>query len=89
MHAADIRQLFPGLKDTIYLKTAVVNIGCAPARAAYELAVERWSGGPVRLDGSGAGRGGRPCHVRGHGRRHGRGDRHRSGREHSRRDCDL
>jgi hypothetical protein len=47
MHAADIRQLFPGLKDTIYLKTAVVNIGCAPARAAYELAVERWSGGPV------------------------------------------
>ena len=45
MHAADIRQLFPGLKDTIYLKTAAVNVGCAPARAAYELAVERWSAG--------------------------------------------
>ncbi|MFF2246616.1 aminotransferase class V-fold PLP-dependent enzyme [Arthrobacter sp. NPDC058130] len=45
MHAADIRQLFPGLKDTIYLNTASMNVGCAPARAAYELAVERWSAG--------------------------------------------
>lgn len=45
MLAADLRQLFPGLKDTIYLNTASVNVGCAPARAAYELAVERWSAG--------------------------------------------
>ena len=45
MHAADIRQLFPGLQDTIYLNTASMNVGCAPARAAYELAVERWSAG--------------------------------------------
>ncbi|WP_264668906.1 aminotransferase class V-fold PLP-dependent enzyme [Arthrobacter sp. VKM Ac-2550] len=45
MHAADIRQLFPGLKDTIYLNTASMNVGCAPARAAYEQAVERWSTG--------------------------------------------
>ena len=45
MNAADVRQLFPGLKDTIYLNTATMNVGCAPARAAYELAVERWSAG--------------------------------------------
>ena len=45
MDAADIRQLFPGLKDTIYLNTATMNVGCAPAREAYELAAERWSAG--------------------------------------------
>ena len=45
MDAADIRQLFPGLKDTIYLNTATMNVGSAPAREAYELAVERWSAG--------------------------------------------
>lgn len=45
MDAADIRQLFPGLKDTIYLNTASMNVGCAPAKAAYEQAVERWSSG--------------------------------------------
>lgn len=45
MHAADVRQLFPGLQNTIYLNTATMNVGCAPARAAYELAVERWSAG--------------------------------------------
>ncbi|MCG2623643.1 aminotransferase class V-fold PLP-dependent enzyme [Arthrobacter sp. I2-34] len=45
MHVADVRQLFPGLKDTVYLNTATINVGCAPARAAYELAVERWSAG--------------------------------------------
>ena len=45
MQAADIRGLFPGLQDTIYLNTASMNVGCAPAREAYELAVERWSAG--------------------------------------------
>jgi selenocysteine lyase/cysteine desulfurase len=45
MNAADIRELFPGLTDTIYLNTATMNVGCAPARAAYEKAVERWSAG--------------------------------------------
>jgi cysteine desulfurase/selenocysteine lyase len=45
MHATDIRQLFPGLKDTIYLNTASMNVGCAPARAAYDLALERWTSG--------------------------------------------
>ena len=45
MHAAEVRQLFPGLKDTIYLNTATMNVGSAPARAAYELAVQRWSVG--------------------------------------------
>lgn len=45
MNGADIRELFPGLKDTIYLNTATMNVGCAPARAAYERAVERWSAG--------------------------------------------
>ena len=86
MDAADIRQLFPGLKDTIYLNTATMNVGSAPAREAYELAVERWSAG--RFDWMEAERagGGRPCHVRGDHRRHGRGDRNRSGCEHSRRD---
>lgn len=42
---AEIRALFPGLEDTIYLNTATMNVGCAPARAAYERAVERWSAG--------------------------------------------
>lgn len=45
MQASDIRQLFPGLKDIIYLNTATMNVGSAPAREAYELAVERWSAG--------------------------------------------
>jgi selenocysteine lyase/cysteine desulfurase len=45
MQAADIRELFPGLKDTIYLNTASMNVGCAPARKAYERAVERWFAG--------------------------------------------
>jgi selenocysteine lyase/cysteine desulfurase len=47
MHAAaaEIRALFPGLADIIYLNTATMNVGCAPARAAYEQAVERWSRG--------------------------------------------
>lgn len=45
MLAADVRQLFPGLKNTIYLNTASMNVGSAPARAAYELALEQWSAG--------------------------------------------
>ena len=35
----DIRALFPGLKDTIYLNTATMSVGCAPAVEAYERAV--------------------------------------------------
>jgi hypothetical protein len=31
MNGADIRELFPGLKDTIYLNTATMSVGCAPA----------------------------------------------------------
>jgi selenocysteine lyase/cysteine desulfurase len=45
MLATEIRELFPGLKETIYFNTASVNVGCAPARTAYELAVARWSAG--------------------------------------------
>ena len=45
MNVSDIRGLFPGLKDTIYLNTATMCVGCAPAREAYDLAVERWSAG--------------------------------------------
>ncbi len=45
MKVADIRALFPGLKDTIYLNTATVSVGSTPAREAYEHAVERWSAG--------------------------------------------
>ena len=45
MNVSDIRGLFPGLKDTIYLDTATMCVGCAPAREAYGLAVERWSAG--------------------------------------------
>lgn len=29
MNVAEMRQLFPGLKDTIYLNTATMNVGCA------------------------------------------------------------
>ena len=45
MNAADIRGLFPGLEKTIYLNTATMGVGCAPARQAYERAVDRWSQG--------------------------------------------
>ncbi|MBT2550157.1 aminotransferase class V-fold PLP-dependent enzyme [Arthrobacter sp. ISL-65] len=45
MNVSDIRGLFPGLEDTIYLNTATMCVGCAPAREAYELAAERWSAG--------------------------------------------
>jgi cysteine desulfurase / selenocysteine lyase len=45
MQADDIRRLFPGLQNTIYLNTATMNVGCAPAREAYERVLERWSAG--------------------------------------------
>ena len=45
MNVDEIRELFPGLKNTIYLNTATMNIGCTPAREAYERAVEQWSAG--------------------------------------------
>jgi selenocysteine lyase/cysteine desulfurase len=45
MNVTHIRELFPGLNDTIYLNTATMAIGNAEARAAYEHAVERWSAG--------------------------------------------
>jgi selenocysteine lyase/cysteine desulfurase len=45
MKVANIRALFPGLTDTIYFNTATMAVGCAPAKAAIERAVERWSAG--------------------------------------------
>ncbi len=45
MNVAELRAPFPGLKDTIYLNTATMAVGCTPAREAYECAVERWSAG--------------------------------------------
>jgi selenocysteine lyase/cysteine desulfurase len=45
MNMAEIRALFPGLTGTIYLNTATMSAGSAPARAAYERAAERWSAG--------------------------------------------
>lgn len=45
MNVAEIRALFPGLQDTIYLNTATMSVGCAPAKAAYERAVDRWAAG--------------------------------------------
>src|SRR5580765_3630247 len=43
MNPTDIRALFPGLKDTIYLNTATIAVGCTPVREAYERGLERWS----------------------------------------------
>jgi len=45
MNPAEIRALFPGLKDTLYFNTSTMAVGCAPAREAYLHAVERWSAG--------------------------------------------
>jgi cysteine desulfurase/selenocysteine lyase len=45
MNPAEIRALFPGLKETIYLNTATMAVGCAPAKEAYERAVHLWSAG--------------------------------------------
>jgi selenocysteine lyase/cysteine desulfurase len=45
MTIAGIREEFPGLKNTVYLNTATLSVGCAAARDAYEQAVEQWSAG--------------------------------------------
>src|SRR5262245_4257974 len=45
MNTAEIRALFPGLQNTIYLNTASMCVGSAPARDAYARAVDRWSAG--------------------------------------------
>jgi selenocysteine lyase/cysteine desulfurase len=45
MDVAEIRRLFPGLADTIYLNTATMAVGCEPAREAYEHAALCWSKG--------------------------------------------
>lgn len=45
MDVSEIRGLFPGLQDTVYLNTATMCVGCAPAVRAYEQALERWSAG--------------------------------------------
>jgi selenocysteine lyase/cysteine desulfurase len=45
MDVSEIRGLFPGLKDTIYLNTATMCVGCSPAVRAYRRALERWSAG--------------------------------------------
>ena len=45
MTIEDIRALFPGLTGTIYLNTANMAVGCAPAKEAYERAVDLWSAG--------------------------------------------
>jgi selenocysteine lyase/cysteine desulfurase len=45
MNLADVRSVFPGLRDTIYLNTATMAVGSVPAREAYEDAVRRWCAG--------------------------------------------
>jgi selenocysteine lyase/cysteine desulfurase len=45
VHPADIRALFPALHGTIYLNTASMCVGSAPARDAYLRALDRWSAG--------------------------------------------
>lgn len=61
MLAEDVRELFPGLKNTIYLNTASMNVGSAPARLAYELALEQWCAG--RFDWTEAERAGEDARV--------------------------
>jgi selenocysteine lyase/cysteine desulfurase len=61
MNVADVRKLFPGLNDTIYLNTATMAVGCTPAREAYERAVERWAAG--RFDWMEAERAGEDCRA--------------------------
>ena len=61
MNGADIRDLFPGLKDTIYLNTATMSVGCAPAREAYGRALDRWSAG--RFDWTEAEQAGEDCRA--------------------------
>ena len=61
LSGAEIRELFPGLRDTIYLNTATMAVGCAPAREVYERAAERWSAG--RFDWMEAERAGEDCRA--------------------------
>ena len=61
MTVDEIRQLFPGLKDTIYLNTATMSVGCAPAVEAYERAAKQWSAG--RFDWIDAERAGEDARV--------------------------
>jgi len=53
---SDLRALVPDLGSTIYLNTAAMAAGCAPVRAAYTQALERWAAG--RFDWSQAERAG-------------------------------
>jgi selenocysteine lyase/cysteine desulfurase len=65
MNLAEMRGLFPGLADVTYLNTATMNVGCAPARAAYERAVEGWSAGRFDwLEAERAGEGARAMFAR-------------------------
>jgi selenocysteine lyase/cysteine desulfurase len=61
MNIAEIRGLFPGLKDTIYLNTANMSAGCTPARDAYRGATDRWLAG--RFDWTEAERAGEDARV--------------------------
>jgi cysteine desulfurase / selenocysteine lyase len=45
LNLGEIRGLFPRLTDTIYLNTATMAVGCAPAHEAFERALEAWSAG--------------------------------------------
>lgn len=45
MNPAEVRALFPALKGTLYFNTSTMAVGCAPAREAYERALERWAAG--------------------------------------------
>lgn len=55
-NVADIRGLFPELEDTIYLNTASMCVGRAPAREAYERAVEDVRAGFAQIVGAQPGR---------------------------------
>jgi selenocysteine lyase/cysteine desulfurase len=45
MDPAEIRALFPGLRDSVYLNTATMGVGCAAAQEALSAAVEQWTRG--------------------------------------------
>jgi cysteine desulfurase/selenocysteine lyase len=47
MDINEVRNLFPGLNDKIYMNTASSTIGCLPAKKAYELAISRWTDGTL------------------------------------------
>ena len=61
MNLADVRGLFPGLEGTIYLNTATMAVGCAPAIEAYQRALHLWSAG--RFDWMEAERAGEDCRT--------------------------